>query len=225
MISTEERVDQLEAVVGQLATQMTQVNAAILRLKRANKEPTLQAERGRQAEETTRQEMEERWEKERQEARQERRKLACKLAEDSIRRGTLVEDVIAPTLRRMVEEQFDLGEPELFVEWVESYHPVTRQRHDFEVIAVGKKAALINETRTTARLDRVKEVVQFLQSGQFFEHFPEYAGKSLIPVFSSLYIHEDILTYLTEQGIYALGMGDETMQVLNLEQVRAARSE
>ncbi|MBL7064211.1 MAG: hypothetical protein ISS49_08415, partial [Anaerolineae bacterium] len=39
-------------------------------------------------------------------------------------------------------------------------------------------------------------------------------------VFSSLYLPTDIVTYLTKQGIYAVAMGEDTMCVLNLDQVR-----
>ena len=45
----------------------------------------------------------------------------------------------------------------------------------------------------------------------------------IVPVFSSLSIPEDLVTYLTRRGIYALAMGDEAMQVLNLEAVRSRR--
>ena len=42
----------------------------------------------------------------------------------------------------------------------------------------------------------------------------------VVPAFSSLSIPRDMVTYLTRRGIYALAMGDEAMQVLNLEAVR-----
>ena len=212
MITTEERVDRLEVVVGQLATQMIQVNAAILRLERVAEETRLEAEKDRGEAR--------KW---REEAQKDRREHARQLGDISNRLGTLVEDIIAPSLRRMVEDELDLGKLELFVRIVEKYHPVTNQRREFDVIAVGAKGVLLNETKSKARPERVKEAVEFLNGGEFFDYFPEYVGKPLIPVFSSLYIPEDMVTYLTRQGVYALGMGDETMQVLNLEQVRIRR--
>ena len=42
----------------------------------------------------------------------------------------------------------------------------------------------------------------------------------VVPVFSSLRIPEDMVRYLTRQGIYALAVGDEIMDVLNFEEVR-----
>ncbi len=161
--------------------------------------------------------------RDREEARRERRELARQLGDISNRLGTIVEDVIAPSLRRMAEREFDLGEIEFFTRRAEKYHPLTNQRREFDVLIVGRKAVLLNETKSTARPDFVKEAVGFLRSGEFFEYFPEYLGRPLIPVFSSLYIPDDIVAYLTHQGIYAVGMGEETMQVLNLDEVRANR--
>ena len=46
-----------------------------------------------------------------------------------------------------------------------------------------------------------------------------HAGPILL-AFSSLSIPDDMVTYLTRRGIYAIAMGDEAMQVLNLDAVR-----
>ena len=42
----------------------------------------------------------------------------------------------------------------------------------------------------------------------------------IVPVFSSLSIPADVITYLTRRGIHAVAMGDDAMQVLNLDEVR-----
>ncbi len=163
----------------------------------------------------------ERAERDREESRRERRELARQLGDISNRMGTIVEDIIAPSLRRMMGAEFDCGELLSFGRQLEKYHPVTRQRREFDVIAVGSKAVLLNETKATPKPEYAKEFVEFLRSDEFFVYFPEYAGKPLIPVFSSLYLPDDLVTYLTRQSVYAVGMGEEAMQVLNLAQVRA----
>ena len=81
---------------------------------------------------------------------------------------------------------------------------------------------MFNETKATARPEYAKEFVEFLERGEFYEYFPEYRGRSIIPVFSSLYIPEDLVAYLTRHGIYAVATGEETMQVLNLKEVCAS---
>jgi len=52
------------------------------------------------------------------------------------------------------------------------------------------------------------------------EYFPEHRGKRLIPVFSSLTMSDDLANYLSKQGVYAMGMGDETMDLVNADRLR-----
>ena len=42
-------------------------------------------------------------------------------------------------------------------------------------------------------------------------------------VFSSLRLPDDVITYLTRNGIYAVSMGEETMQVRNRDAVSARK--
>jgi hypothetical protein len=53
-------------------------------------------------------------------------------------------------------------------------------------------------------------------------YFPEYPGKNIIPIFDGLFISDNLLRYLTKHRIYALGMGAETMELLNGEQLAHA---
>ena len=62
-----------------------------------------------------------------------------------------------------------------------------------------------------------------INSGDFFGFFPEYAGRRLIPIFSALALAESDVRSLTREGIYALTMGDETMEIVNLAEVGPSR--
>ena len=46
-----------------------------------------------------------------------------------------------------------------------------------------------------------------------------YRELPLVAVFSSLRLPDDVITYLTRNGIYAVSMGEETMQVRNRDAV------
>jgi hypothetical protein len=193
------------------------------RMEETNKETNRRMEERDVRIERNLEEMRVQAEKDRQEAKRERGELARQLGEISNRMGTIVEDIIAPSLRRMAEDELECGEIETFALRIEQRHPVSRQRREFDVIVVGSKAVLLNETKATVKPEYAADFVEFLRSGEFFVYFPAYKGKPLIPVFSSLYLPENIVTYLTRHGIYAVGMGEEAMEVLNLEQVRANR--
>jgi len=52
---------------------------------------------------------------------------------------------------------------------------------------------------------------------EVYDYFPIHKDKKIIPVFSSFYLPEDVVKYLTKNKIYALGMKDDTMDILNPE--------
>ena len=97
---------------------------------------------------------------------------------------------------------------------------VPSREREFDALYIGTQAVLLNETKAYARPEYARAFVEFLESGRFARYFPEYRELPIVPVFSSLSIPADLVTYLTRRGIHAVAMGDEAMQVLNLEDVR-----
>ena len=203
MLATEERVDRLETLFGQFMTQMTQVNMAVLRLERPTETLIVQAE------------------KDRQQAEKDRRELAWQMGDISNRLGTVVEDIIAPSLRRLAREELGCGRERLFaLRLSKTRTDRPDQGREFDALYVGEHAVVLNETKATARPEYAREFVEFLHNEEFFFYFPEYRGTPIVPVFSSLYLSTDLVTYLTRQGVYAVAMGDDVMRVLNREHVR-----
>ena len=142
------------------------------------------------------------------------------------RMGTIVEDIITPSLRRMASEVFGCGEERFFAVRLSRVRSDDPGRvREFDAFYVGAHAVLLNESKTTARSEYARDFVQFLQSDEFSLYFPEYREMPVVPVFSSLQIPPNIVTYLTGHGIYAVGMSDEAMQVLNLEEVRVGETD
>ena len=80
---------------------------------------------------------------------------------------------------------------------------------------------LLNQTKSSPRSEDARAFVEFLRSGEFGKFFPQYRELPIVPAFSSLSIPDDMVTYLTRHRIYALAMGDEALQVLNLQAVRS----
>ena len=137
------------------------------------------------------------------------------------RMGTLVEDIVAPSIRRLAHEVFDCGEQQYFITRMSVNRSDDRSRQrEFDALYVGARAVLLNQTKASARPEYAGEFVKFLESGEFALYFPELREVPIVPAFSSLSIPEDVVRYLTRRGIYAIAMGDEAMQVLNLNEVR-----
>ena len=160
-------------------------------------------------------------EKDRQERLANQRDMNKRWGDLANKWGTVVEDIVAPSLRRMALEVFGCGELVFFSPRVTRVHSDDRSRQrEFDAIYVGTKGVLLNETKSSPRSKDVQSFVRFLRSEEFVLYFPECRGLPVVPVFSALSIPDDMVTNLTRHGIYALAMGEYAMQVVNLEAVR-----
>ncbi|MBI5054216.1 MAG: hypothetical protein HZC38_06155 [Chloroflexi bacterium] len=202
MFNTEERVDRLEVAFEQFMAQTSAITSRLdtnlTRLERMVERNIARAD-------------------------QETHDLKKQMGELGNRLGTIVEDMIVPSIRRIAREELNCGAEKLFLPRA----TVTRadgRRREFDALYVGEKAILLNESKATVRPEYAKEFVEFLQSGEFSQYFPEYLGKTVVPVFSSINIPDDTVTYLTRNKIYAVGMGDEEMTILNKAEVDAVRT-
>ena len=162
-----------------------------------------------------------------EEARRDREAWEKKLAEErrawnkrwgelANRLGTVVEDIVAPNIPRIARDYFGLPEIEDFMIRRKVRHKRDRtRRREFDVIAVGEDWVIINETKTSPRIEDIRDFIKALE--EIEDYFPEYQGKRVIPIFASLYMGEDMVNYLTRHRIYAMAMGDETMDLLNFQ--------
>jgi len=76
------------------------------------------------------------------------------------------------------------------------------------------------EAKHNPRPEYAVDFINFINSKEFFAYFPEYKEKKLIPVFASFYIPENVLKKLSKNNIYGMGTGDDTMDILNFDDVK-----
>lgn len=132
--------------------------------------------------------------------------------------GTLVEDIIVPNIRGIARRYFNCNEVEDFMIRRRKRNARHREKiREFDVIAIYEERVIVNETKSTPRMSYIDDFADLL--GEFYDYFPEYMGKEVTPVFASLYIEDDVVEYLSEKGIYAMGMKDDTMALLNVDNV------
>ena len=225
----EQRTDRLESI---LASFMERTDSSIERLERAIERMEQEGARDREAaardrEESARfrAEMARDREEMKQQADRERREMNKRWGELANKMGTVVEDIVAPSIQRLARAVFDCGEPQYFGTRVSLSRGDDRsRRREFDALYVGTRAVLLNETKSSPRASDARRFAEFLESGEFARYFPQYRELPIVPAFSSLSIPDDMVTYLTRRGIYAIAMGDEAMQVLNLDAVRVRRA-
>ncbi len=154
------------------------------------------------------------------EAKEDRKRMNKQWGDLANRLGTIAEDIVAPNIEGVVQRYFGCSELDSLMVRYRKRHPKDRkQRREFDVIALWENHVLLNETKSMPKLEYVQAFIEFLRSKAFFDFFPEYLGRTLIPVFSSLYLPEDIVQVLTRAGVYAMAMSDDSMDLLNFDQV------
>ena len=88
---------------------------------------------------------------------------------------------------------------------------------EFDYIYAARSGWIVVESKNAPKLDGINEFRELL--AEVREYFPQYADLPLRPIFASLYIPDHVVKYCTRFGIYALGMGAQTMQLLNLAEL------
>lgn len=154
------------------------------------------------------------------EMREDRQKIYRKWGEIANKMGTVVEDIVAPNIPSIVKQYFHGKEMDFFGLRVTKRDLKDKSNsREFDIIAIFDDKLLINETKTTPRIDYIDAFKSTLS--EIYDYFPEYRGEKIIPVFSSLYIPDKVAKYLTKIKIYAMAMKDDSMELLNYEGIAA----
>ena len=150
------------------------------------------------------------------EMRWEIKQLNRRIGEVSNKMGTLAEDMVAPNMPRVAKELFGCEKPDFW--GVRIKKRKGSQNREYDVIVVCGEYVLINETKTKLKTGHVDEMIEMLE--EFRTFFPEYENKKLVGILASLYVDESIIRYASKKGILIMCMGDETMEVVNGEEVK-----
>jgi len=157
------------------------------------------------------------------EMRADRKDLNKKWGDLANKMGTIIEDILAPNLRRLAIEHFGFGEILDFAIRRQRARPGNPSiKGEFDTIVVGPEAVILGEAKSSPATEHADA---FANKGrQFIEFFPEYSGRRLILVFGSWSIPEDVLSRLTALGIYGMQMGEETMVLANAKELEGLKS-
>jgi len=220
-VTIEDRVDRLEALFGQFLTEMALLN------KNANERNQAAEDRQARFEQEMREFKDEMGEFKdemgefKDEMRASKRELDKKWGDLANKMGTIIEDILAPNLRRLAREHFR------FETILDFMIRRSRRRPDrpemeseFDTLVVGPEAVILGEAKSSPTLEYADAFAD--KVGTFFDFFPEYRGRRLIAVFGSWAIADLIVTRLTVHGIYAMRMGEDTMELANAAALEGA---
>ncbi len=135
--------------------------------------------------------------------------------------GTMVEDLVAPSIGRILQQTVDCPEDKAHILGVRlkgiSSLDESRTR-EFDTMAVCGNYLLVNETKSTLTTDDIQRFIEVLPT--VAEYYPRYANHQIIGAVASLYVKEDVVRYGERQGLIVLGWGEWSMDVLNSEGFR-----
>jgi hypothetical protein len=151
------------------------------------------------------------------ENRRERQRMNKQWGDLANRLGTLVEDIVAPNLPRVAAELFSCPVADLFgVRVVRRFGGETRE---YDALLVCPEVVLVNETNSRLTDAHVEGILERI--AEIPRVFPEYADRRAVGVLASLYPDASVVRRATRRGVLVMGMGEETMQVLNPEALQA----
>jgi DNA-binding transcriptional MerR regulator len=162
--------------------------------------------------------MDEEFEKYKKQVNEQIREMNKKWGEISNKLGTIVEDIIFPASKPVLEKYFNCE--------ITDIHMNRKRKKDnlkdeFDVIAVSDpcKTVYLIEVKATPKIDYINEFKDE-KLERFKALFPEYKDYKLVPIFASLRLEDDIVNYLTKNKIYAMAYREwEYMDILNFDEV------
>jgi chromosome segregation ATPase len=150
------------------------------------------------------------------EMREEHRKMNQQWGELANKMGTIVEDIIYPATRPVLEKYFNC-------ELETTMMNITRKKDgikdEFDVIAVSADKVFLIEVKSTMRQQYVDDFKnKKLERFRFL--FSEYNDKTLVPILATLRYEDSMLAYVTKNNIYAMAYREwDYMDILNFDNV------
>ena len=175
-------------------------------LDRARQERQAELDRAQQE---RRAELDREWREFRDEMRRESGELSRRL-------GTMAEDLVAPSVGRVLRTVIGASEDEVTAVAVRVRRRTRRrpgEMVEFDVVAVCGDYALVNETKSRLTPPDIPAFVERLATVRDF--FPELADKRILGAIASLYVGESLVRLGERQGLIVLGFGEDLMDVLN----------
>ncbi|RZD19301.1 MAG: DUF1640 domain-containing protein [Candidatus Acididesulfobacter diazotrophicus] len=149
-----------------------------------------------------------------EENRKENREMNKRWGKLSNKMGTIVEDIIYPAARPLISRYFNVEINSIDISSNVSRMNDNRDREEFDIIASIPDKVFLIEVKSTMRDYYINEFKDKII--RFFNFFPEYRNKQLVPIMASLSMQPNTVHMLTENHIYAMAYREwDYMDILN----------
>ena len=151
-----------------------------------------------------------------EEMRLENREFNKKLGEIAHKQGRMAEDLVSPSICRILRETFHVPETYGCAANVrlKRIDPKNRGRiKEFDVVAECGDYVLVVETKSSPDSKDIPKLLKTI--GVFREYWPEYKDRRVVGGLAMLYADKSLIRYASRKGILILAVGDELMDVMN----------
>lgn len=122
--------------------------------------------------------------------------------------------MVHPNAARIAGQLFSDDPIETLAIRVKRRHPKDASRMiEIDLLVAGDRHLLIGEAKSTPTMEKSNDFLEKVAS--VAEFFPEYARHKVLRLLASVSFDSSLLAYLSRQKVYALGFGDNTMELLN----------
>ncbi len=143
-----------------------------------------------------------------------RDEMGRKWGELANKMGTLVEDIVAPSIPAVFARFFSLERLQFAAPRVRRWQPSDRARtREFDYLAISDRLVLVNETKSTLRPEDIPAFLALLSEARAF--LPEAEGRELVGSLAALQIDPSLVTVGEREGLLMFGLGGGLLDVLN----------
>lgn len=139
------------------------------------------------------------------------RQMNIKWGEIAKKVGTITEDLVAPSIPRIVKEALGLEVVDVMIRRKKKL--ADGRTKEYDAIAVAGEYVFVDSTKSTLDSDGVKEFMKDIQ--EFRAFFPEYAKYKIVGILASLYVEEGVLAYAGKMGFVVIAVGENLMDIKN----------
>jgi len=223
--SSETRISTLEEAMGQLARAQARTETSVARLSEemaasSQREAAISERSARETADLNKKmaAISERSAREmadfREEMRVARQESNKRWGELSNKMGTLVEDIIYPSIPEIFRKAFgQTQEPDCSIRVTRHHRKDRSRRREFDAIASAQDIFLINETRSRLVPSAIPAFIEVLQEAR--EFFPEAEGMKVVGALATFHMDASLVRSGERQGLLMLGLGSGLMEILN----------
>ena len=147
-----------------------------------------------------------------EEGRQQNREMNRRWGELANKLGTLVEDLVAPSLPRIVQEM--LGQEVMDLSVRRKRKRADGRQQEYDALAVTLETVCLASVKSTLRSADIDHLLNE-ELPAFRTFFPEYQALPLVGLIASLAVDDSVLRHAERQGLIVLAIGDQIMEVKN----------